>query len=122
MHKAGSGFCIHQHLHASFNLFIVLACEGFHHDAHRPNHVVADVRTSNAFACRTFEEVWVILAPYETTGVLVNRIVDVHIAQIGQCDKARYIGVVHQKVVAETVYLEGIDGAVFGMVVGSVFS
>ena len=68
------------------------------------------------------EEVWVILAPYETTGVLVNRIVDVHIAQIGQCDKARYIGVVHQKVVAETVYLEGIDGAVFGMVVGSVFS
>ena len=34
--------------------------------------VVADVRTSNAFACRTFEEVWVILAPYETTGVLVN--------------------------------------------------
>ena len=45
------------HLHASFNLFIVLACEGFHHDAHRPNHVVADVRTSNAFACRTFEEI-----------------------------------------------------------------
>ena len=62
---AGAGVGLHQGLDAPFDLIVVLRCEGFHHDAHWPDVVVADVRAADSFSGLALEEVRVVLAPDE---------------------------------------------------------
>ena len=83
VHKAGAGVGLHQGLDAPLDLLVVLGREGLHHYAHRPDVVVADVRTADSLAGLTFEEIRVVLAPNEPAGVLVDRIVHINISEIG---------------------------------------
>ena len=121
VHEAGAGVGLHQGLHAPFDLLVVLGRECLHHDAHRPDVVVADVRAADSLAGLAFEEIWIVIAPDKPAGVLVDRIVDVNVSEIGHCQEARNVGVIHQEPVAETIHLEGEDLAVLGVVHDSIF-
>ena len=72
---------------------------------------------SYAFAGTALEEIGVIFAPYEFAGVLINRIVYVHITQIGHCQQAGNIGIVHQQLVPESIDFEGIYFTVFRVII-----
>ena len=115
------GIGVHEHLHTLLNLLVVAAGKGTHDDTHGPGHVVAHVWAADTFAGLTPEEVGIVLAPYKAARVLVDGVVDVYIAQIGHGQQAGHIGIVHEQLVAEAVYLKGIDLAVLGMVVYGVF-
>ena len=121
VHEAGAGVGLHQGLDAPLDLLVVLGREGLHHYAHRPDVVVADVWTTDSLAGLAFEEIRVVLAPDEPAGVLVDRIVDVNVTEIGHRKKARHIGVVHHQLVAETIHLEGEDLAVLRVVHDGIF-
>ena len=121
VHEARIGIRRHQHFDASLYFLVALAGESLHHDAHRPNHVVSHVRTTDAFACCTLEEVRIAVAPYKSASVLIDRVVDVHIAQVGHGEEAWHIGIVHKEMIAESVYLERIDGTELRMVVSGIF-
>ena len=95
VHEACIRICGHQHLDASLDFFVALAGESLHHDTHRPYHVVCHVRATDTFTCFALEEVRVAVAPYESAGVLVDRVIDVHIAQVSHGQETRYIGIVH---------------------------
>ena len=56
VHKAGVSIRVHQHLNASLDFSIILTCEGFHHNTHRPHHIVTDMRSADSFACLAFKE------------------------------------------------------------------
>ena len=79
------------------------------------------MRSANTFACLALEEVRIVLAPHELTGILINRIIHIHIAQIRHRKQTRHIGIVHQEVIAETVYLECINLTVFRVIVYRIF-
>ena len=111
-----AGISALQHTQTLRYLGIVGAREGAHHYGHRPRHVVAHVRTADALACLAAEEVWVVLAPDEAARVLIYGVVHVHIAQIGQGEQRRHVGVVHEEAVAEAVHLVGVNLAVLRMV------
>ena len=121
VHKAGAGVGLHQGLHAPFDLLVILRCKGLHHDAHWPDVVVADVRAADSLAGLAFEEIRIVLAPDKPAGVLVDRIVDVNVSEIGHCQEARNVGVIHQEPVAETIHLEGEDLTVLGVVHDGIF-
>lgn len=120
VHKAGTCIRIHQHLDASFDFGIIPACEGFHHNAHGPHHVIADMRSADTLAGFAAEEIGIAVAPHKTAGILINGVIDIYISQIGHGKQAGYIGIVHQQMIAETINLESIDGTEFRMVVGCI--
>lgn len=121
VHKSCAGIGLHQCLDAPFDLLVVLGRECLHHYAHWPDVVVADVRTADSLAGLAFEEIRIVLAPDEPAGVLVDRIVDVNVTEVGHRQKARHVGVIHHQLVAETVHLEGEDLAVFRVVHYGIF-
>ena len=120
MDESHTGIRIQQHLHAEADLVIALCGEALHHDRHRPRHVVTDVWTTDTFASLATEEARIVLTPNETAGVLVDRIVHRNITHISHTQKRRNVGVVHQELVAETIYLVSIDLAILRMVVDSI--
>lgn len=63
-------------------LVVVIGSESLHHYAHRPDHLHTDVRASDAFAGCSAEEIRVGLAPYETPGVLIYRVIGRDISEI----------------------------------------
>ena len=79
------------------------------------------MRTSDTFPGTAFEEVRIVFAPYKLAGILINRISHFDVAQIRQSDEARHVGIVHQQLIAEAVYLESINLTVFRMVADSIF-
>ena len=109
VHEARPGVGRHQHFDTAFDLRVVRRGESLHHDAHRPGHVVTDMRSSDALARRTAEEIGIRRAPHEAAGVLINRVLHVHIAQIRHGQQTRNVRVVHQEAVAVAVNLESID-------------
>lgn len=117
VYESGLGVGSEEHCDAVADFVVVLRGERFHHYTHGPSHVVADVGASDAFSCGSAEEVGVILAPHVAAGVLIDGVVDVYIAEICHGEKAGHIGVVHEVGVAEAVYLEGVDFAIFGVVI-----
>lgn len=121
VHEASARIRRQKHLDTSFDLRVVRRREGLHHDAHRPDHVVTDMRSPDTFARRTPEEVGIRLAPNETTRISVDRVLHVHIAQVGHRKQARNVRVVHQKAVPVAVHLEGVDPAEVRVVVRGVF-
>lgn len=121
VHKAGAGVGLHQGLDAPLDLLVVLGCEGLHHDAHRPDVVVADVRAADSLAGLAFEEIWIVIAPDKPAGVLVDRVVHINVSEIGHRKEARNVGVVHHQLVAETVHFEGEDLAVLRVVHYGIF-
>ena len=76
---------------------------------------------SNAFSGFSLEEIGIVVAPYEAAGVLIDWIVDVNVPEVGHGKEAGHVGVVHQKMVPESIYLVGVDLSVFGMVVDRIF-
>ena len=82
MNESGARLSVHYHLYAFGNLFVVLACKGFHHDAHGPDHVVAYMRSSDTFSCNAFEEIRITLAPYKLSSVEIYWVIDIHIGEI----------------------------------------
>ena len=117
VHESRAGIGLHQHLDAGLDFPVVLAGEGLHHDTHGPHHVVSDVRAAYTLAGLPLEEVGVVFAPHESAGVLVDGVVHVDIAEVGHGQQAGYIGIVHEQLVAEAVDLEGVDLAIFRVVV-----
>ena len=79
------------------------------------------MRTADSLAGLAFEEIRIVLAPDEPAGVLVDRIVNVNISEIGHRQKARHVGIVHHQLVAETVHLKGEDLAVLRVVHDGIF-
>ena len=73
VHKACAGIGREQQAHAVTNLVIVLGRETLHHDAHGPHHIIADVGATDALASLAAEEPRVVLAPYESARVLIDR-------------------------------------------------
>ena len=120
MDESHTGIRIQQHLHAEADFVIALCGEAFHHDRHRPRHVVTDVWTTDTFASLATEEARIVLTPNETAGVLVDRVVHRNITHIAHTQERRYVGIVHQELVAETIYLVSIDLAILRMVVDSI--
>ena len=112
---------IQEGLHAPANLIITLGCEALHHDRHRPRHIITDVRTADTLACLATEETRIVLAPYETASVLINRIIHLNITQIAHTQKRWNIGIIHQKVIAETIYLICINLSIFRMIIDCIF-
>ena len=121
MDEARAGVGLKQRLHTPAYLFVVFRRETFHHDRHRPWHVVADMRTADACSCLAAEEAGVVVAPHKAAGVLINRVIDVYIAHISHTEERWHIGIVHQETVAETVHLISVYLAVFRMVVNGIF-
>ena len=79
------------------------------------------MRSADTFACLAFEEVRIVFAPHEFTGILIDRIVYIYITQIRHGKQARYIGIIHQEVISEAVYLKSIDFTIFRVVVYRIF-
>ena len=79
------------------------------------------MRSADTFACLAFEEVRIVFAPHEFTGILIDRIVYIYITQIRHGKQARYIGIIHQEVISEAVYLKCIDFTIFRVVVYRIF-
>ena len=121
VHESRTGIRIHQHFHTGFDFLVVTACKSFHHDAHRPNHIVTDMRPADAFARRPFKEIRIVLAPYQLAGILIHRVVHWHVTQIRHGQQVGHIGIVHEQTVAKTVHLESIHLSVTGMIVYGVF-
>ena len=122
MHEARPGIGVDEHLHAAQYLLVAGRCEGAHHDAHGPHHVIAHVGPADALAGLSAEEVGVVVAEHEAPRVLVDGVVDADVAQVGHGQQRRHVGVVHEVVVAEAVYLEGVDGAVLRVLVHGVLA
>ena len=66
------------------------------------------MRTTDSFSSLSLEEIWIRLAPYESSGILINRIVHVNIAKVRHCQETWNISVIHEQIIAEAVYLERI--------------
>src|SRR3712207_4824877 len=97
------------------------SCEGSHHDTHGPRHVESHVGAAYSLARLAAEEVRVVLAPHETAGVLIDGGVDVDVAKVSHGQQAGHVGVVHDELIAEAIYLKGVYGAIFGVMVHGVF-
>ena len=122
MHEACAGIRVHQGDDAVADLFVIIGGEGLHHDGHGPDVAVADVRAADAFAGRTLEEPGIVLAPDVAAGVFPDGIIGRDVAQIGHGEQRRDVGVVAEELVAETVHLESVDLAVFGMVIDGILA
>ena len=66
---------IEEHQDAVADFIIVIGCEGTHHYAHRPDVLKAYMRAADAFACSTFVEIWIGVAPDKTACVAVDWVV-----------------------------------------------
>ena len=121
VHETCTGISLHKSLHAPLDLRIILRCKRLHHDAHRPDHVIAYMRTAYTFTCSTLEEIRVVLAPDKPAGILVYRVIYIHIPEICHGKQTRRIGVIHKVCIPETVHLESVNLAVFRMLHHSIF-
>ena len=79
------------------------------------------MRTAYTFTCSTLEEIRVVLAPDKSAGILVYRVIHIHIPEICHGKQARRIGVIHKVCIPETVHLESVNLAVFRMLHHSIF-
>ena len=109
MHEARPGIGGHQGDDAIADLGVVLRREGPHHDAHGPDHLHADMGSSDTLSGSSAPEIGIFRAPHEPPGVFVNRVRALHVAQIGHGQERGHIGVVHKLRAAETIDLEGVD-------------
>ena len=108
---------IKQLAHAAANLFIIVGSKSLHHNTHRPDCLLADVRAADALPCRSAPEVRIVGAPDKVPGVPVHR-VRCHLRiQISQRQQTGHIGIVHNILVAEAVHLEGVNRPVNRMVI-----
>ena len=121
MHESCSGICIHKHFYTELYFLVILACKRFHHYTHRPNHVISDMRSANTLSCRAFKKIGIILAPYELSCILINRVIYIYVTQIRHSEQTWHICIIHQQMVAETINLECIYIAVFWMIVYGMF-
>src|ERR1700749_3509842 len=99
-----------QHGEGVNDLFVRLACKRVASDGHRPDHVFAFVRTTDAFACTSLEEPGIALAPDETSGASIESLVGGAV-NVREREKTWDIGVVHQELASIAVYLVGPDCA-----------
>ena len=76
VHESRAGVGRHEHLDAVFDLLVVIARKGLHHDAHGPCHVISDVGAADALARLAAEEVGVAVAPDEAARVGIYPVVD----------------------------------------------
>ena len=109
MHQTGAPIGVTQGLDAIADLRLVLGGRRTHDQAHRPNIVKSDVRATDTFRCLALEEIGIVPAPYQTTGVLIDRIVNGYTAQERQCQEARHIGIVHEDTCPKAIHLIRID-------------
>ena len=58
---------------------------------------------------------------HKTAGILINRIVYIHITQIRHRKQTRHIGIIHQMMISKTIYLECIDFTIFRMIIHRIF-
>ena len=121
MHESLAGIGVEQHCQTLLDFIIIGRSERFHHDAHRPGHVIADMRATYALTLLPTEEIRVAVAPHETARILVYRVVDIHLIKIRHCKKAGHISIIHQQMVAESVNLESINSAEFRMIICCMF-
>ena len=52
---------------------------------------------ADAFSLFATEEIWVVFAPYEAAGVLLDRIVGIHPVKVRHGKEAGHIGIIHQE-------------------------
>ena len=78
------------------------------------------MRSADTLTGFAAEEIRIAVAPHKTAGILINRVIDVYISQIGHGKQARHIGIVHQQMITETINLESINGTKFRMIVGCI--
>ena len=121
VHEARASVCITKRLYAIPDLLLVVGSRSTHDQAHRPDIVETDMRTADALAGLSLEEVRVGRAQHQATGILVNRVVHVHTTQERQSQQARYVSVVHENTAAVTIHLEGVYLTEFRMLHDSVF-
>lgn len=69
----------------------------------------------------TFKKIGIILAPYELSCILINRVIYIYVTQIRHSEQTWHICIIHQQMVAETINLECIYIAVFWMIVYGMF-
>ena len=81
MHEARPGIGGHQGDDAIADLGVVLRREGPHHDAHGPDHLHADMGSSDALSGSSAPEIGIFRAPHEPARVFVNRVRALHVAQ-----------------------------------------
>ena len=121
MNETQAGVVIHHLGETLANFLIVGACGSFHDGAHRPNHVVAHMRTPDAFSGSATEEIGIVVTPNKFAGVLINRVVDGHATEKWHGEQPGCVGVVHEELTAEAVDFESIDFSIFGVVNDGIF-
>ena len=72
--ESGAGISSHQAADAVTDFILVIGCEGPHHNAHRPDCLLPDMRSSYALSGRAPEKIGIGITPYEFAGVAVNRV------------------------------------------------
>ena len=109
MDEAGTCISFHQCLNAPFDFLVIGGSESLHHDTHRPNHVIAHMRTADTLTGLALEEIRVAAAPDELPGILPDRVINGHVTEIWECKKARHIGIIHKEPVAHAIHFERIN-------------
>ncbi len=84
VHESGSRVGVEQSHDAVPDFIVVRRGERPHHYAHRPDHVISDVRSADSLARSALEEVGVAVAQDETARVAVGRVVRSDVAEIGK--------------------------------------
>src|SRR5262245_38016191 len=80
-----------------------------HNNSQRPDHIQAHVWSTNPFGCLSPKEVGVILTEHKGAGVPVNLRIRRTATQIWQRQQTGNIGVIHEELIAKTVYLVGVN-------------
>ena len=62
MHKSGSGVSVHQHHYAVPYFIVISRGECPHHYAHRPDHIVTDMRAADSLSGSALEKIGITVA------------------------------------------------------------
>src|SRR2546425_12568630 len=109
VHESGSVMRGLKHPETRQNLVVTGAGQGPHDNSQRPDHVQTDVRSTDAFGSFAAKEVRIVIAQDLRSSVAIDRVVRGHATQIWQREQARNIRIIHEELVAESIYLVGVN-------------
>ena len=120
MHEISAGMSSRKHFKAAQNLVPVPGSQSLHHDADVPHVPLWRMWTSHTFCYFSFIIIWVIGRQNKLSGILIEFILPVAKSQIGYCQQAGRVGIIHQIIVSKTIRLISINLSIFGMIYNTV--
>ena len=88
VHETCSTVGLQNLLYAPFLLGAVIGGERLHYQTHWPRLVQTTVGTSNSFTGLATEEIGIVFAPNELTGILIDGVIYCHVCQIRKSEQA----------------------------------